>query len=147
MLYSSCSPSFDFSNKIWQVLQIMKLSTVQLFQSTCTFLPCTSKYSSQRAVLKHMWPCTISSVWETKFHTHTKPEAKLLFLCRLYFYITNGRTINYGPNISTILRIWSVLNFFCKYNFWFVCCLQYLNFTTFSNNLLVTLLWFCPPFR
>lgn len=63
MLYPSCSPSFDFSNNIWQVLQISKLSTVQLCQSTCDFLPCMSKYSSHHAVLKHMRPCAITSLW------------------------------------------------------------------------------------
>lgn len=56
----SCSPSFDFSNNIWKVLQILELYTVQLCQSTCDFLHCMSKYSSQHAVLKHTWPCAIS---------------------------------------------------------------------------------------
>jgi hypothetical protein len=60
MFYPSCSTSFDFSNKMWQVLQMSELSTVQLFQSTCDPPPpplYVQRFFSARCTHAHMAMC------------------------------------------------------------------------------------------
>jgi hypothetical protein len=53
-------------------VQFMKLFIMQLSPSSYNFIPLWSKYSPQHPVLKYL-----RSMSETKFHTHTKPQAKL----------------------------------------------------------------------
>jgi hypothetical protein len=43
----------------------------------CHFIPPRPKYSPQNPILKHPQTTFLTSVWATKFHTHTTQQAKL----------------------------------------------------------------------
>jgi hypothetical protein len=57
----------DHSNYIWRRIQVMKLLSMQFSPTSCHFIP----YSQTPSV------CVHPLMWETKFHTHTNPRAKL----------------------------------------------------------------------
>jgi hypothetical protein len=53
MPWPSHPPRLDYSNHIWQRVQIMKLLLMQFSPSYCHFIPLWSKYPPQHNVLKH----------------------------------------------------------------------------------------------
>jgi hypothetical protein len=66
MLYPSCSQLFDFPNEIWQVLQILKLSTVSYVNPHVT-----SSLVCPNILLSMLYSCTSGHV---PFPHHERPS-------------------------------------------------------------------------
>jgi hypothetical protein len=75
--YPPRSPWLDHSNYNLRRVQFMKLNIMQLSPTSYHFIPLRSKYYPQHPILKHLRFMFFPSCQETKFHTHTKLQAKL----------------------------------------------------------------------
>jgi len=69
------SPSHSFlfhhTNRIWWTVQIIKLLIMYFSPPLCSLVLLRPKYLPQNPILAH--PQSVSpTIWETKFHTHTK---------------------------------------------------------------------------
>ena len=83
MLHPPHPPCFDQLNITWRVVSIMTLFAVEFLPTSCVFLALMRKYPPQHHILEHPQPLFLPSMWPTKFHTHTKQQAKSYFL---YFH-------------------------------------------------------------
>jgi len=72
-------PWFESLNNIWWSIQITKVVIMQSSPAPRHALPLRSKCSPKHLFLKHPQSIFFFLVWETKFHTHTKQQAKLWF--------------------------------------------------------------------
>jgi len=83
MLYPSCSQLFDFCNKIWQVLQISKLSTVSYVNP-----PVASSHVCPNILLSMLYSCTCGHVTfppcERPSITPTQNQKQSYFISDLY---------------------------------------------------------------
>jgi len=125
----SHSSRFDHPKIIWWEVQII-ISTL------CSFSPLTCYLVAL-------------SIWTTKFHTHTKPRAKLYFCISqfLYFSIANQKQIILHRMIISI-PCFNVLLISSWIEFWFVSFVpKYLNSFTVSQDLLSAfIMWGRPAF-
>ena len=78
--YSCCMPLPSHSSRFYQpnnvgwALQIIKLLTLQFSP-----LPCYPQTLSSTPYFQTQSACVSPSMWATKFHTHSKKQAKLYF--------------------------------------------------------------------
>jgi len=100
MLRPAHFPRFDHPNHMWRGLQTTKLLIMQFSPLSCYLFPLRPTYSQTPSV--YVPP----SKWATKFHTHTKRQAKLQFsiwnknqlmsLFQFYSYIVGSLHVS-GP--------------------------------------------------
>jgi len=73
--HATC-PTHRILLHLWGV-QSMNLLIMQFSPVSCYFIPLRHKYASQHSVLEISSVYILPSIWQTKFHTHTKQEATL----------------------------------------------------------------------
>jgi hypothetical protein len=123
---------------------------MQSFPTSSLYFPSVQIFSSAPCsqILSDYVPPLMS---ETKFHTHTEPQAILCFV-HFTFYTFRQKMKRYKalkqvvPSISCIK---SLLNFFQNQILIIIVISIYLKFATFQKYLLViftTMLWLCPSF-
>jgi hypothetical protein len=64
-------------------------SSLISFFTLLLLFPLRSEYSPQQPILKTPSPTLLPQCERTKFHAHTKQQAKLYFCISLYFWIEN----------------------------------------------------------
>ena len=86
---------------MWWAVRIMTLLITQYL--VCHYLfPLRPKYLRHHPILEHSQPIFLPLMWETKFHTHTKQQAKLqfcIFWC-VWPSVASGKTEVSGTNGS-----------------------------------------------
>ena len=77
MPHLSHSSWFNHPTNIWLGVQFIKLLILYLSPLPCCLIPLRLRYLPQHPILKTPSTYISPSMWVTKFHTHTKQQAKL----------------------------------------------------------------------
>jgi hypothetical protein len=73
---SSHSSRFDHPNNVGWGIQVIKLLIMYFSPLPCYLVPLNPKYFSSAPYCQMPSAYVLPSMWATKFHTHTKEQAK-----------------------------------------------------------------------
>jgi hypothetical protein len=133
---------------MWRRVQVRKL-LIQIYPATYYFVPHGVRIFSLAPCSQSPSVYVPSIMSETKFHTHTEPQAKLLvYFCNSNFYVFRHQTKRQKVLDWIALPEFNLLLISSCIKIWFVNVVhRYLSCDIFSKDLLAIFMsWFCPAF-